>query len=91
MAIGASSGDVLKLVMTQGARLTAWGLGSGLVGAAILSRVMASQLYGVSAIDPWTFVGVPIVLGLVAILATYLPAHRAARIDPVLAIQGEGA
>lgn len=90
MAIGASSGDVLKMVMGQGARLAAWGLGSGLLGAAILSRVLASQLYGVSAIDPWTFIGVAILLGGVALLATYLPAHRAARIDPALAIQGEG-
>jgi len=90
MAIGASSGAVLRMVMTEGATLAAWGLGAGLVGAAILARLMASQLYGVSALDPRTFVGVAIVLGIVAILATYLPAHRAARIDPALAIQGDG-
>jgi len=90
MAVGASSGDVLKMVMAQGTKLAAWGLGTGLIGAAILSRVLASQLYGVSAIDPWTFLGVALVLGGVALLATYLPAHRAARIDPALAIQGEG-
>lgn len=90
MAIGASSHDVLKMVMVQGVKLAAWGLGSGLLGAAILSRVMASQLYGVSAIDPLTFLVVAAVLGVVAIVATYVPAHRAARIDPALAIQGEG-
>ena len=90
MAMGASSSDVLRLVMAQGTRLTAWGLGSGLLGAVVLSRVMASQLYGVSAIDPATFLAVAVVLGAVAALATYLPAHRAARIDPAVAIQGEG-
>jgi putative ABC transport system permease protein len=90
MAIGASSADVLKMVMVQGTKLAAWGLGSGLVAAAIMSRVMSSQLYGVSAMDPWTFLGVAVILGLVAIVATYLPAHRASRIDPALTIQGEG-
>ena len=90
MAIGADSGDVLKLVMTQGAKLAGWGVGVGLLGAAALSRVMASQLYGVSARDPFIFFGVAIVLGLVALVATYLPAVRAARIDPVVALQSEG-
>ncbi len=90
MAIGASSGDVLRMVMVQGTKLAAWGLGCGLVAAAIMSRVMSSQLYGVSAMDPWTFLGVAVILGLVAIVATYVPAHRAARIDPALSIQGEG-
>jgi ABC-type lipoprotein release transport system permease subunit len=78
------------MVMVQGTKLAAWGLGSGLVAAAIMSRVMSSQLYGVSAMDPWTFLGVAVILGLVAIVATYLPAHRASRIDPALTIQGEG-
>lgn len=90
MAVGASSADVLKMVMVQGTKLAGWGLGAGLVAAAILSRVMSSQLYGVSAMDPWTFLGVALVLGLVAVVATYIPAHRAARIDPALTIQGEG-
>jgi ABC-type antimicrobial peptide transport system permease subunit len=81
--------DTDKMVMVQGTKLAAWGLGFGLVAAAIMSRVMSSQLYGVSAMDPWTFLGVALILGLVAIVATYLPAHRAARIDPALTIQGE--
>ena len=89
MAIGADSGDVLKLVMTQGAKLAGWGVGVGLLGAAALSRVMASQLYGVSARDPFIFFGVAIVLGLVALVATYLPAVRAARIDPGGAVQSD--
>jgi putative ABC transport system permease protein len=90
MAIGANPGDVLKLVMTQGAKLAGWGVGVGLIGAVALSRVMASQLYGVSARDPLIFFGVAMVLALVALTATYLPAVRAARIDPVVALQTEG-
>jgi predicted permease len=90
MAVGADAGDVLKLVMIQGAKLAGWGVGVGLLGAVALSRVMASQLYRVSARDPLIFVGVALVLALVALVATYLPAVRAARIDPVLALQSEG-
>ncbi len=88
MAVGADGGDVLKLVMRQGVQLAAWGVGTGLLGAVMLSRVMASQLYGVSVRDPLIFTSVALVLGFVALLATYLPALRAARIEPVLALQG---
>ena len=66
------------------------GVLSGVVGAFALSRVMASQLYGVSSTDPWIFGGVPLTLALVAMIATYLPALRASRIDPVEALHGEG-
>ncbi len=90
MAIGADSGDVLKLVMIQGAKLAGSGVDVGLLGAVALSRVMASQLYGVSARDPRIFFGVAMVLALVASAATYLPAVRASRIDPVVALQSEG-
>ncbi len=88
MAVGADGGDVLKLVMRQGVRLATWGVGAGLFGAVMLTRVMASQLYGVSVRDPLIFLSVALVLGLVALLATYLPALRASRIEPVLALQG---
>ncbi len=90
MAVGANPSDVLKLVMVSGAKLALSGVVVGLVGAAALSRIMASQLYAVGATDPLTFAGVGLVLALVALVATYVPALRAARIDPVLAIQGEG-
>ena len=90
MAVGANPSDVMKLVMVNGAKLTLSGIVLGLLGAAALSRIMASQLYGVGATDPLTFAGVALVLALVALAATYVPALRAARIDPVLAIQGEG-
>jgi ABC-type antimicrobial peptide transport system permease subunit len=90
MAIGANPAHVRKLVLIQGARMAGWGVLSGVVGALALSRVMASQLYGVSSTDPWIFGGVPLTLALVAMVATYLPALRASRIDPVEALQAQG-
>jgi putative ABC transport system permease protein len=89
LAMGAEPADVLKLVLTQGARLSVAGVALGLVGAALLSRVMASQLYGVGATDPATYIGVAIVLLLVALIAAYIPARRTARLDPLLALQGD--
>lgn len=74
--------------MVNGAKLAGSGVLVGLLGAAALSRIMASQLYEVGATDPSTFAGVAFVLALVAMVATYVPALRAARIDPVLALQG---
>jgi ABC-type antimicrobial peptide transport system permease subunit len=90
LAVGADRGDVLKLVMVHGAKLALGGVVLGLLGAAALSRIMASQLYGVEAIDPSTFALVAVVLSSVAMVATYIPAHRAARIDPMTALQAEG-
>ena len=90
LAVGADRGDVLKLVMVHGAKLALGGVVLGLLGAAALSRIMASQLYGVEAIDPSTFALVAVVLASVAMVATYIPAQRAARIDPVTALQAEG-
>ena len=91
MALGAEPGDVLKLVLGQGARLALAGVGLGLVGAGFLSRVMASQLYGVSATDPATYAAVALALTGVALAAAYIPARRTARLDPVLALRGDGA
>lgn len=88
LTVGATPDDVLRLVMLQSAKLTAAGVAVGLLGAAALSRVMASQLYGIDALDPVTFIGVAFVLGSVAMMATYIPALRASRTDPVLALQG---
>ncbi len=90
MAVGANARDVVKLVMVSGAKLALSGVVLGLIGAAALSRIMASQLYATGATDPLTFAGVALVLAVVALGATLVPALRAARIDPVLAIQGEG-
>ena len=88
MAVGADPSEVLRMVMVQGLRLTGAGLLVGLGGAIALSRVMASQLYGVSATDPWTFASVALTLALVSAVATYLPARRASTLDPVLALEG---
>ena len=89
LALGADRPSVLRLVMSQGARLTLAGLVAGLVGAAALTRVMAGMLYGVTPLDPVTFVLVGIVLGLVALLASYFPARRATRVDPVIALRAD--
>ena len=89
LALGAGQPAVLRLVMSQGARLTIVGLLAGLAGAAALTRVMASMLYGVSPLDPATFVLVGVVLALVAVVASYFPARRATRVDPVVALRAE--
>jgi predicted permease len=91
IAMGAEPVDVMKLVLGQGLRLALGGVALGLIGAGILSRVMASQLYGVSATDPVTYAGVALVLTMVALVAAYVPARRTARLDPVIALQGDGA
>jgi len=89
VALGARTRDVVWLVMRQGGRLTAVGIAVGIVGALGLSRVMESLLYGVSARDPLTLAALAAFLGCVALVATWLPARRAARVDPVIAIKSE--
>ncbi|NRD68552.1 FtsX-like permease family protein, partial [Corallococcus exiguus] len=89
MALGARSADVLWLVMGHGALLAGAGIGLGLAGALALARVLESQLYGVTAHDPLTFGGVAALLGAVALLACWLPARRATRVDPLLAIRSD--
>jgi putative ABC transport system permease protein len=89
MALGATRGQVLGLVLGQGLRLAAAGVAIGIVAALALSRVVASLLYGVSATDLATFVGVPVALALIALLATLVPARRATRVDPVVAMRTE--
>jgi putative ABC transport system permease protein len=88
-ALGARPGDVLRLVLGQGMRLVAAGLGAGLVVGAGLARVMSSVLVGVAATDPLTFTLVPAALAAVAVLATLLPALRAARLDPAVVLRSE--
>jgi len=89
MALGAPSGVVLRDVIGQGMFLTGVGLVVGLLGAWGMSRVLASLLYGVSSTDPLTYIGTAVVLALVALLATWIPARRAASVDPVEALRRE--
>jgi predicted permease len=89
MALGAQRFEVLKIVLGQGARFALIGIALGLAAAAGLTRLMTSILYGVSSTDPLTFVGVAAVLTLVALLACYIPARRAMRVDPMVALRYE--
>jgi len=89
IAVGASRRDVVGLVMGRAMRLTAIGLAVGLVLAAGAGQVLRSQILDVSPLDPVTFVGVVVLLAAVALLAAWLPARRAARVDPIIALQAE--
>jgi putative ABC transport system permease protein len=86
MALGAQRADVLGLVIRQGMRLTVIGVVVGVAGALALTRLMASLLFGVAATDPLTFVVIPLLLLFVAMVACYLPARRAARLNPTVAL-----
>jgi predicted permease len=89
MALGAQRGDVLKLILGQGLWLVLVGIGVGVVGAFVVTRLMSELLYGVSPTDPLTFTGVSLLLALVALLASYIPARRATKIDPMVALRYE--
>jgi len=79
----------LKLILVKGLALIAWGTGLGLIGCYWLSRLVSNQLYGVSANDPATLIVVAALLAGVALLATYLPARRATKVDPLVALRYE--
>ncbi|HJR36708.1 MAG TPA: ABC transporter permease [Gemmatimonadales bacterium] len=89
VALGASRRQVVALVVTQGVRLALIGVTVGLAGALILTRVLSRLLYGVQATDTLTFIAVPLVLGAVAVVATWIPALRAARVDPLISMRAE--
>jgi putative ABC transport system permease protein len=89
MALGAQVGDVVGMVVRQGMRLAAIGLVVGAAGALATTRFLGTMLYGVGAADPATFVAIPAILAAVALVASWLPARRAARIDPMVALRGE--
>ncbi len=89
IALGATRSDVLKLVLGQGMLMTVIGIGIGLAGALALSRLTASLLYGISASDPLTFLFIALVFAAISLLACYLPAQRALKVDPMVALRYE--
>ncbi len=89
MALGATQGDILRLVVAHGMTLALSGVAIGLAAAFLFSRLMRSLLFGIDASDPATFLAISVLLALVALAATYIPARRAARVDPILCLRAE--
>jgi putative ABC transport system permease protein len=89
VAVGAEKSDILRLILTEGMGITVVGLGIGLLGAFGVSSIVKSQLFGVGATDPLTFLGVVLALAFVAFGACYIPARRATRVDPMVALRYE--
>jgi len=89
MAVGAERWDVLRLVLGEGGKIALLGIGSGIAAALALTRLMSSLLFGVSAADPETFACVAALLALIAMAACYIPARRATRVDPMVALRHE--
>jgi ABC-type antimicrobial peptide transport system permease subunit len=89
VALGADSRNILGLVLGRGAKWTATGVGIGIAGAFFVTRLMRSLLFGVSPFDPLTFAAVTFTLAVVALAACYIPARRASRVDPMLALRFE--
>lgn len=89
MALGAAEGSILKLFLLRGMALALAGAGIGLVASLALTRLLGSLLYKTSPYDPWTLIVAPLLLGVVALLATWIPAYRASRVDPIVALRVE--
>jgi len=89
MALGAEPRDIRRLIVSRGAALALLGLSIGAIGALALTKLLASMLYSVKPADPLTFASVALLLGLIAVLACYLPARRAMRVDPIVALRHE--
>jgi ABC-type antimicrobial peptide transport system permease subunit len=89
MALGAQHGDVLALVLRQSTALTAIGIGLGLAGASGLTRYLEGMLFGLTPLDPSTLIAVALAFGLVATFASYWPARRATKVDPLVALRCE--
>jgi putative ABC transport system permease protein len=89
IALGATQGNVLKMILTDGFRCGLFGICFGVAGAFGATRLLRSQLYGVKSTDPWMFIAVTLLLALIATIAAYVPARRAARVDPITVLRDE--
>ncbi|MBZ5723683.1 MAG: hypothetical protein LAP87_01690 [Acidobacteriia bacterium] len=89
MALGASAGEIRAMILVQSGRLVILGLAAGTLGSVFLTRLLSAQLYGVSPGDPRTLAAVAALLAAAALLASYLPARKATRVDPMLALREE--
>ena len=89
MALGASRREMLSLVLQEGLLITLIGVALGLAGALFLSRIMAGYVYGITSTDPLTFAITSLLLIAVALLASYIPAHRATKVEPTVALRYE--
>ena len=89
MALGAMPSTIGKMIVSRGARLAGIGVGIGLLLSGMMAPLISSVLYGVRPLDPEVFIAVPVILMLVVLVASYIPARRAARVNPIVALRSE--